>query len=650
MMGLTFFYSRENGSAAVGMITPDKFTTTKEFGQGSFGNWTHVVARAPTLLFYNRGNGAAAMGTLTAGDFTTDVKFEPGRFGIWTHLIGTNPGWLFYNRMTGAAAIGDLQTPGVAVSFATTGSFADLAEWSHIVADGDTVLFYNQLNGGAAIATVTPTSLTTNTTYQPGSFGAWTHVVNDGPTVLFYNRDTGASAIGTLSPNSFTTNIGYNPGSFGVWTHVASDSATVIFYNSDTGAAALGTLAPSAFTSTTFYQPGQFSRHWTHLIGDSSSGPEDLELKFAVLLCQWQRPPSSTTVFPAEYYRHYMFDLSAEHGIGRYWFDQSGGQLRFTGYVNDWIPLSKAPSDPSIHHNSVEDRQLLAEFTIAEAKRAGWTPGNETCIVIIVACPGAQGVNGGALGAPITVDGIDRYVAILHGDSANWIASSGGNVLGSNYRFDFNAHEVGHLVGDLFSFAHAFGPGGVYDHPYCIMAAETYGGLGLAATYDDWFAGSNRPPEEHTKGPGLSGTTRAACGWARVRRLGLVDLQQGVELYLAHLGDHGSTLPQVIEYPTQVSGAPATYTIEFRSRLAERDQALAPAIVFCQREGSQWSSNPTWAPRSSTFLERALIPSSGALPSLTLPGILHAEVLEMAPPETIGGLSGPPWIRIRLSA
>ena len=61
-------------------------------------------------------------------------------------------------------------------------------------------------------------------------------------------------------------------------------------------------------------------------------------------------------------------------------------------------------------------------------------------------------MDGGALGAPIKVDGIDRHVAILHSDSANWIASSGGNVLGSNYRFDFNAHEVGHLVGDLFSF------------------------------------------------------------------------------------------------------------------------------------------------------------------------------------------------------
>jgi hypothetical protein len=37
------------------------------------------------------------------------------------------------------------------------------------------------------------------------------------------------------------------------------------------------------------------------------------------------------------------------------------------------------------------------------------------------------------------------------------------------------------------------------------------------------------------------------------------------------------------------------------------------------------------------------------LPSLDLPGILHADVLEVAPSETVGGVSGPPWIRIRLS-
>ena len=645
-MGLTLFYSRENGSAAIGMLTPEKFTTTKEFGQGSFGNWTHVVARGSTLLFYNHNNGAAAIGTLTANDFTTNVEIGSGSFGNWTHIVNTDAGWLFYNRMTGAAAIGNLQAPPLGGSFTTTGSFSGLIEWSHIVADGDTVLFYNRLNGGAAIATVTPTKLTTNTTYQPGSFGAWTHVVNDGPTVLFYNRDTGAGAIGTLSPSGFTTNIGYNPGSFGAWTHVASDGATLLFYNSDTGGAALGTLAPNAFTSTTFYQPGGFSRHWTHLTGDCSSGPEDLEIKFAVLLCQWQEPPSSSTVLSADYYRHYMLDLSAEHGIGRCWFDQSGGQLRFSGYVNDWIPLSKAPSDPSIHHNTIDDRRLLAEFAIADAKSRGWTPGDERCIVVIVACPASNGVNAGAWNDPISVDGIDRHVAVLHGDSADWIAT-GHDVWNSNYRFDFNSHEVGHLVGDLFSFDHAFGPGGPYDHPYCIMAAMTYGNENV--TYDPWFAGSNRRPEEHTKGPGLSGATRAACGWARVRRVGPADLQQKVELDLAHLADHGSTLPQVIEYPTQVNGVPSTYTIEFRSPLAERDQALSPAIVLCQREGSQWSSNPTWAPRSSTFVKRALIPSGGTLPSLDLPGILHADVLEIAPSETIGGVSGPPWIRIRLS-
>jgi len=109
---------------------------------------------------------------------------------------------------------------------------------------------------------------------------------------------------------------------------------------------------------------------------------------------------------------------------------------------------------------------------------------------------------------------------------------------------------------------------------------------------------------------------------------------------IAHLGDHDSGLPQVVEYNTQVNGAAATYTFEFRSRLAFWDQAFAPVLVLCQREGSIWSGNPTWGPRSSTYVNRAIVSASGGpLPSLSQSGIVSAEVLEM----------GGEWIRVRLT-
>jgi hypothetical protein len=135
-----------------------------------------------------------------------------------------------------------------------------------------------------------------------------------------------------------------------------------------------------------------------------------------------------------------------------------------------------------------------------------------------------------------------------------------------------------------------------------------------------------------------------------VRRLDSKQLKQGVELTLAQLGDTVSTLPQVIECPVTLgNGTPATYTIEFRSPLAEADQALQPTIVLCQREGSPWSTNPTWGPRSSTYRSHAVIAKSGPLPTINESGVVNVEVMEMSVTQNYGALSGPAWVRIRLS-
>lgn len=640
---MLFFYDSTQRSAAIGALTPTAFKTSSTYQPGNFGTWSHIVARENLLFFYHRATRKAAIAELTPSAVNTTMTYGANRFGRWSHIINTAAGLFFYDRLTGAAAIGTFG----AKSFRTTGKLAagSLADWTDIVANGNTLLFYNRLNGAAATGTVRATGLTTTTSFNPGSFGKWTHMVNSGSTVLFYNRDTGAGAVGALTASGFTTNAVYKPGSFGVWTHVVADGSLVMFYNQETGGAAIGSLTSTAFTSTGYHQPGEFGR-WSHLAGRSSSGPEELEHHVAVLLCQWERPPAWATVLSPDFYQRYFFDLSAEHGIGRFWFEQTGGRLRLTGHVSNWIALSKAPSDPSLNMN----RSALSTAAINDALKAGWQPGRAQSVVVVVACDGSAGVGAGAIGAPLKISDVDRSVILLHGDSRNWILRSNENVLGSNYRFDFNAHEVGHLLGDAFSFNHAFGPAGPYDNPYCIMSAMSYGALGVAATYDRWTNGAARLAEEHTKGPGLSGATRAACGWARVRRLDSKQLKQGVELTLAHLGDTASMLPQVIECPiTLANGMPATYTIEFRSPLAEADQALQPTIVLCQREGSSWSTNPTWGPRSSTYRSHAVIPKSGTLPTISESGVVSVEILEVSVAQNYGNLSGPAWVRIRLS-
>ena len=121
-----------------------------------------------------------------------------------------------------------------------------------------------------------------------------------------------------------------------------------------------------------------------------------------------------------------------------------------------------------------------------------------------------------AAGVVVGFDGRSWPLAVIHGGSQNWI-NTGGNVTGSNYRFDFNAHEVGHNLTQDFGFNHAFGPAGPYENRFCVMSAMWYANDN-SVEFDRWTPGSTRLPEEMTKGPGLAGCTRAGCGWARALR------------------------------------------------------------------------------------------------------------------------------------
>jgi hypothetical protein len=650
-MGDLLFYQANDGSASLATVTPANLSNSKIFNPGTFGRWTHIVPRNGQCLFYNRDNGNGAIGEVSTSGYQGQIDLAAGSFSSWTHIVNTQSGWLFYDRMSGRAAIGSVQDAWLLHSFHTTGSLStsSLVEWTHVVADGATVFFYNRHIGCAAIATVTSTGITTNVVFAPGSFGKWTHIVNDGPTLFFYNRDTRAGAIGTFSSSGFKENQRFGRWSFGEWTHIAADGSTLLFYNKDFLSAAVGTLTSTEFRTTATYSAGKLGR-WSTITGSSSCGPEEEELRIAVLLCRYLAPDPFhvSTVFPPDYYRRYLFDLSFDPGIGRFWFDESGGQLRFSGTVSDWMALSKSPADPSLNATATTlHRDLLIQQALADASSAGWKVGDAEVVVIVMAAPNASGVDAGALPKLFSIEGTNRYCAILHGDSIPFVKAHPDDI--GNFRNDFNFHEVGHLVGYLNKFNHAFGPGGVYQNPYCIMSAEEYGGV--LVPYDIWTPASTHPAEEDTRGPGLSGATRSACGWARKRVINPTDLDNGIELHLAHLADHQTTLPQVLEFPVVSLGALSVFTLEFRSPLAERDQGMtpptAPALVLCQREGSPYSSNPTWGPRSSTFI--SALPVSGPAATLTQPAVLTVQILEVPPDEHINGRHGPAWVKLRLT-
>ena len=95
-----------------------------------------------------------------------------------------------------------------------------------------------------------------------------------------------------------------------------------------------------------------------------------------------------------------------------------------------------------------------------------------------------------------------------------------------------------------------------------------------------------------------------------------------MEIELTHLGDTASTLPEVIEW----TAGPSTYTLELRSPLVEWDQALAPSLVLCQRQGSQWSTDRYWAPLSSTYITHITV-AAGSTATLTSPAVVAARVL-----------------------
>ncbi len=218
--------------------------------------------------------------------------------------------------------------------------------------------------------------------------------------------------------------------------------------------------------------------------------------------------------------RKLSFKLEKRKWRCQFWYKQSFGKLRIEGQVLDWSRLQT--DEATIFTAKDPDGKLMILREVAENIIKQMFPENFDAFIGVFNVPSDHAIDGGTTG---------NYSSFSIGDP-----------------FDFQAHEVGHLIGGKFNFHHSFGIEtstyctGMYGHPYCIMSSEAYG---------------------------LSGATRGALGWANEMQ---VDLNINAELSFT-LRSLGSSYPglQVI----RIIDGDRIFYIEYRSSRDSNDKEIS---------------------------------------------------------------------------
>jgi hypothetical protein len=187
-------------------------------------------------------------------------------------------------------------------------------------------------------------------------------------------------------------------------------------------------------------------------------------IQTAVLLMGFPAGQSLNLHGDVAWYHNYFFGpFTSQAG---YWRKQSDNELVFTGRVFDWAMVT----DPE---PNLTNRATTAQFAVStlESDRNIDFSGFDLIVVVL-------GVRE-TYPAPPTPGGTDGGSSAVK-SASRWHHAI---VTRTGDRFDFMAHEMGHAAG----LDHSFGspdfttgsdaPGG-YGHPYCIMSAMAYGGIG----------------------------------------------------------------------------------------------------------------------------------------------------------------------------
>jgi hypothetical protein len=249
---------------------------------------------------------------------------------------------------------------------------------------------------------------------------------------------------------------------------------------------------------------------------------------------------------PKSWYENFLLNWGYENGVANFWYKQSSGKLKIEGQVLDWKSLEIDEATLFTSKNGDGKPMILRE--VAENIVKQRFPENFDAFIGVFNVPSDHTIDGGTTGDKI-------YSSFSVGDP-----------------FDFHTHEVGHLIGRKFNFDHSFGIEtsgdctGAYGHPYCVMSAETYGTNGLPR----WDDSATFPiKEENFRGPGLSGATRSALGWANENQF---DLKINEELSFT-LRSLGSNQPgsQVI----RIMDGDRVFCIEYRSSRDSNDKGIS---------------------------------------------------------------------------
>lgn len=329
-------------------------------------------------------------------------------------------------------------------------------------------------------------------------------------------------------------------------------------------------------------------------------------VRTAVLLFAYPAGGNLNLHGDASWYRNYFFGPA--HGQAGYWIQQSNAAIVIDGEVFDWALVDTPNPDLS-------NRTATLNHAIKALENDRGVNFDDFDVIVLVL----------GLSAHVGSDGGSTIATSENRDHAGIVVRTGDT-------FDFVAHEFGHAIGVDHSYgspafkADEWSQPGEYGHPYCIMSARSYGGIG--GSYHPPVPRDNRP-EYAGLGPSINAATALARGWLRAHAHQLPGGPVDFELRSRHwLGAQPALTPQAVELHAPEG---STYVLEYRENAGWDAGQGGPVLLINAAKGSTADlAHP--GTHSATFLGMIRLPVTfgGAGSVFNGPGF-GVEVVDLSP-------------------
>ena len=302
-----------------------------------------------------------------------------------------------------------------------------------------------------------------------------------------------------------------------------------------------------------------------------------------VLLFGWAAGQQLELKGDKPWYEQYFFNPA--FGQAAYWAKQSDNEVILDGQVLDWAFVDDP--DPTL-----TNRTDVINFAIGAMENDRHIEFIAYDLVVVVAgVPDSVKTDGGSTTA-----------------RSSW-RTHAGVVLRVDDRFDFVEHEIGHALGLNHSFGawnyknSPWSQQGEYGHPYCVMSAMGYGGIG--SPYLPAVPRDGRK-EYSGLGPSLNAATALARGWVDAYQYDLPGAQPTeIVLRSRHWGGRN---PHLAAQALNVRAADGqNYVLEYRENTGWDQGQGAPALIVSQGHGSTADQAYPNA-NSATFLGALRLP------------------------------------------